>query len=78
MGHKIAEAIIENGRITYVDRKLPDGKIKIHLIYDIEEEPHQGREVTSIVRETAGIYENINVEDESHKLRNEWNRDIEE
>ncbi len=74
MGHKIAEAIIENGQITYVDKKLPDGKIKVHLIYDIEEETISEGEVTSIIRETAGIYKNINVEDESHKLRDEWNR----
>lgn len=77
MGHKIAEAIIENNQITYVDKKLPVGRIKVHLIYDIEEEPTSEREVTSIIQETAGIYKNINVRDESHKLREEWNRDIE-
>ncbi len=77
MRHKIAEAIIENGKVTYVDKKLPDGIIKVHLIYDIEEETFSEREVASIIRETAGIYKDINVEDESHKLRYEWNRDIE-
>ncbi len=77
MGHKIAEAIIENGKITYLDKKLPGGIIKVHLIYDIEEETFSEREIASIIRETAGIYKDINVEDESHRLRYEWNRDIE-
>ncbi len=37
MGHKVAEAIIENGMLTYVDKELPKGKIMIHIIYDREE-----------------------------------------
>ena len=34
MGHEIAEAIIENEQLKYVNKKLPGGKIKVHLIYD--------------------------------------------
>ena len=78
MGHKIVEAIIENGQIRYVNNKLPDGKIKVHLIYDYdnEEEYYPKTEVAKMVKETSGIYKNIDVEAESKKLRESWERDV--
>jgi len=39
MGHQITEAILDNGKITYSDKKLPKGVIKVHIIYDIAEQP---------------------------------------
>ncbi|MGR3310101.1 MAG: hypothetical protein ACUZ77_04935 [Candidatus Brocadiales bacterium] len=76
MGHKIAEAIIENGQIKYINKKLPCGKIKVHLIYDDTEETLSDAEVARIVRETSGIYKDIDVEDESTKLRTNWERNV--
>ena len=78
MGHKIVEAIIENGQIKYVNNKLPVGKIKVHLIYDCDNEEayYPKAEVEKIVRETSGIYRDINVEAESKKLRESWERDV--
>ncbi|HHT9124259.1 MAG TPA: hypothetical protein ACFYD6_00400 [Candidatus Brocadiia bacterium] len=76
MGHKIAEAIIENGQIKYVNKKLPCGKIKVHLIYDAMEETLSETEVAKIVRETSGIYKGINVKTESRKLRASWERNV--
>ncbi len=76
MGHKIIEAIIENGQLKYIDKKLPDGKIRVHLIYDVAEEPLQESEAKEIVRETSGIYKDINVQAESEKLRRNWERNV--
>ena len=72
MKHKIAEAIIEDGRLKYVDKKLPSGRIKVHLIYDAVEETISETEATRLVRETSGIYKGIDVEAESRKLRRGW------
>ncbi len=74
MGHKIVEAIIENGQIKHVDNKLPGGKIKAHLIYDDEYYPKT--EVEKMVKETSGIYKDIDVDAESKKLRESWERDV--
>lgn len=63
MGHKIAEAIIENGQIKYINKKLPPGRLKVHLIYDA-------------VEETSGLYRDIDVEAESRKLRESWERNV--
>ncbi|MBM4137630.1 MAG: hypothetical protein FJ241_12495 [Nitrospira sp.] len=76
MGHKIAEAIIENGQIKYVNKKLPIGRIKVHLIYDAVEETAPEIEVANMVRETSGIYKDIDVEAESRKLRTSWERGV--
>ncbi len=76
MGHKIVEAIIENGELKYVDKKLPDGRIKVHLIYDVAEETLQESEVKRIVRETSGIYKDVDVEAESMKLRKSYERNV--
>lgn len=74
MAHKIAEAIIENMQLRYIDKKLPDGKIKVHIIYDTEEENITDDELLKIVKETSGIYKKINVEKEAKKLRQDWER----
>jgi hypothetical protein len=76
MGHKIAEAIIENGQLRYVDKKLPAGKLRVHLVYDTVEEAIVETEIDKIVKETSGIYKDIDVEAESGKLRAMWERNV--
>lgn len=76
MGHKIVEAIIEDGKLKYVDKKLPDGRITVHIIYDAEEEALTEIEASRIVKETSGIYKDIDVEFESNKLRDNWERNV--
>ena len=75
MGHKIIEAIIENGRLKYVDKSLPAGRIKVHIIYDAAEETVPETEIARIVMETSGLYKDIDVDAESRKLRESWERD---
>jgi hypothetical protein len=78
MPHVIAEVIIENGKLKYVDRKLPSGKIRAHIIYDAVHEK-QGDilkgQAMKIVKDTSGIYRGIDVERECRLLRDEWDRD---
>lgn len=74
MGHKIAEAIIENGRVTYSDHKLPAGKLKVHLVYDTSDTSIETDQILLLLKETAGIYKGINAADEARALRSEWNR----
>ena len=69
MGHKIIEAVIENGKIKYVDKKLPDGRLTVHLIYDAVDEVPPENEIANIVRKSSGIYKNVDVESEAEKLR---------
>ncbi len=76
MGHKIAEAIIENGILKYVDKKLPSGKLTVHIIYDESNEITQKIVLKNIVEETSGIYKGIDVEAESKKLRDSWERNV--
>jgi hypothetical protein len=76
MGHKIVEAIIEDGQIKYVDRKLPPGRIRVHLIYDASKDIFQEIDRTRIVAQTSGIYKDIDGEAESRKLRASWERNI--
>ena len=78
MSRKIAEAIIENGKIKSIDRKLPKGRIKVHLIYDAVEEALPEEYAKMIVAETSGLYKNIDAEVESRKLRAEWERNVED
>ena len=73
MGHQIIEAIIEDGHIKSTNKKLPRGKIKVHLIYDTEESS-TGVDLAKIVTETSGLYKNIDAEVESIKLRASWER----
>jgi len=74
MGHKVAEAIIENGKLTYVDKALPKGKIKVHIIYDMEEEINKADNAALLIKETAGIYKNTDAAHEAKRLRDEWER----
>lgn len=76
MGHKIAEAILENGQLKYVDKKLPSGKMKVHIVYDTPEETISETKILSVVKETSGIYKNIDIEVESKKLRANWERHV--
>jgi hypothetical protein len=76
MGHEIAEAIIENGQIKYVNKKLPWGKVKVHIIYDSREETSSETDIEKIVKETMGIYKDIDVESEAEKLRMSWERNV--
>ncbi len=76
MTHIIAEAIIENGRITYSDHKLPAGKLTVHLVYDINDTATETNKVLSALKETAGIYKGINAGAEASALRSEWDRNV--
>lgn len=76
MAHKIAEAIIENGVLKYVNKKLPSGKINVHIVYDEGKEVLQENETQKIVKETSAIYKNIDAEVETKKLRNSWERNV--
>lgn len=75
MGHQIIEAILEDGQIKSTNKKLPRGKMKVHLIYDTEEASKEV-DVAKIVAETSGIYKDIDVEAESKKLRLGWERNV--
>jgi hypothetical protein len=72
MGHKVVEAIIENGKLTHIDKDLPKGKIKVHIIYDVEEAGSV--DAAALVKETAGIYKDIDAGSEAKKMRAEWDR----
>ncbi|MBI4651161.1 hypothetical protein HY745_07750 [Candidatus Desantisbacteria bacterium] len=76
MGHKIVAAIIENGRLKQVDKRLLIGKRKVHLIYDddVVEKSLTEKDIIKIVKETSGIYRGIDVKAEAKKLREEWER----
>ena len=74
MAHKIAEAIIEKGQIKSVSRKLPQGRMKVHLIYDVADGNASDQEVSRIIQETSGIYKDVDAEAESRKLRADWER----
>lgn len=75
MGHQIIEAILEDGQIKSTNKKLPRGKMKVHLIYDTEEASKEA-DMAKIVAETSGIYKDIDVEAESKKLRLGWERNV--
>ena len=75
MGHQIAEAIIEDGKLINVNKKLPSGKIKVHLIYD-EDADSAKIDLSNLIGETSGIYPEINAEKESIQLREEWHRHV--
>lgn len=74
MGHKIVEAIIENGQLKHVDKKLPRERMKVHIIYDTNEEAPSEHEILRVVKETSGIYKDIDEDVESKKLRESWER----
>jgi len=76
MAHKIAEAILENGQIKHVNKRLPGGRMKVHLIYDVGSLMLSTNEISKIVEEASGIYKDVDVERESKKLREEWERNV--
>lgn len=76
MAHKIAEAIIENGQIKYVNRKLPRTRMKVHLIYDVGDQKVSRVEASRVVEGASGIYKDVDVKSESKRLRAEWERDV--
>jgi hypothetical protein len=76
MAHRIAEAIIENGQIKHVNKRLPPRRMKVHLIYDVGEETLSPGEQSKIVKETLGIYKGIDAEAESRQLRADWERNV--
>lgn len=69
MGHKIVKAIIENGQLKHVDKKLPQGRIRVHIIYDTNGGTPAEHEIIRVVKETSGIYKDIDEKTESKKLR---------
>ena len=76
MRHEIAEAIIENGQIKHISKRLPRKRMKVHLIYDLTEKSLTKKGIARIVKATSGIYRNVDVEAESRKLRKSWERDV--
>ena len=76
MGHEIAEAIIEDGQLKYISKKLPKGRIKVHVIYDVVEKVKAPEDVLRIVKESSGLYRDIDPESESRDLRRSWDRDV--
>lgn len=76
MGHNIAEAIIEDGELKYINKQLPSGRIKVHIIFDTRDEGPSTTGVLKIIQETSGIYKSINAEDESKRLRTSWERNV--
>jgi len=76
MAHRIAEAILENGQIKHVNKKLPGGRMKVHLIYDVGGQRGSAAEISKRVEGTSGIYKEVDAERESKKLRAEWERNV--
>jgi hypothetical protein len=76
MGHRVIDAIIENGQLKYVGEELPAGRIKVHLIYDTIEESVAKRKAKDIVKRTAGIYPGIDAAAEAKRLRRSWDRGV--
>jgi len=76
MAHKIAEAILENGQIKHVNKKLPGGRMRVHLIYDVGGQRVSAAEISKRVEGTSGIYKDVDVKRESRKLRTEWERSV--
>jgi len=74
MGHRIVDAIIEDGQLKYVSEELPAGRLKVHLIYDMGKERPAKRKAMEIVRRTAGIYRGVDAAAESRRLRRNWER----
>lgn len=77
MTYKIVKALIENGQIKYINKKLPPGRIMAHVIYDELNQINQKKKAQEIVHLTSGIYKNIEPEVESCSLRENWERNVE-
>ena len=76
MGHHILEAILEEGQIKRVSKKLPRGKLKVRIIYETAEKKNSINKKKQIIKDTSGIYPNINVDDEAKAIRKNWERDV--
>ena len=76
MGHRIVDAIIEDGQLKYVGGKLPAGRLEVRLIYDTTRETTAKRKARAIVKRTAGIYRGIDAAAETRRLRRSWERDV--
>jgi hypothetical protein len=76
VGHKIIEAIIEDGQLKYVGDKLPKGRLKVHLVYDLVEGKTADTTAETIIAETLGIYKDLDPELEAKNLRMDWERKI--
>jgi hypothetical protein len=76
MGHRIVDAIIEDGQLKYVGGKLPAGRLEVRLLYDTTREPTAKRKAKEILKRTAGIYRGIDAAVETRKLRRSWERDV--
>jgi hypothetical protein len=76
MGHRIVDAIIEDGQLKYVGEKLPAGRVKVHLIYDTTQERIAKRKAKEIVKRTAGMYRGIDAAAETRLLRRSWERGV--
>ena len=76
MGHRIIEAIIENGQLKHIGGKLPTGRVKVHLIYDTQKEEEEDQASEAVLAETWGIYKDIDPDLEAKNLRAEWERDL--
>jgi hypothetical protein len=76
MGHRVVEAIIEDGELKYVGEKLPAGRLMVHLIYDVGDENKTVRSPEAIIAETWGIYKGIDPDLEARGLRAEWERNV--
>ncbi len=76
MGHRIVDAVIEDGQLKYVGEKLPTGRLKVHLIYDTIEEDKADKAAEAVLADTWGIYKAIDPAHEAKNLRAEWERGI--
>jgi len=76
MGHRIVDAIIEDGQLIYVGEKLPAGRLEVHLIYDTTQERVAKRRARDVVKRTAGIYRGIDAAAEARQLRCSWERGV--
>jgi hypothetical protein len=74
MGHRIVNAIIEDGQLKYVGEKLPAGRLEVHLVYDTIQEHIAKRKAKDIVKRSAGIYRGMDAAAESRRLRRSWER----
>ena len=76
MGHRIVDAVIEDGQLKYVGGKLPAGRLEVRLLYDTTREPTPKRKAKEILKRTAGIYRGIDAAAETRRLRRSWERDV--
>jgi hypothetical protein len=76
MGHRIVDAIIEDGQLKYVSEKLPAGRLEVHLIYNTPRERTAKRRAMEIVKRTTGIYRGIDAAAEARRLRRSWERGL--